>query len=82
MLLHCRLGVEVHIPVSNKQQLHQQSFKARGSYCLKWIWCQIQLLWPILKSLVAAVIWTDWLQVPQEAIAVVKSKPKRAQMLR
>lgn len=77
-----RLGVEVHIPVSNKQQLQQQSFKARGSYCLKWTWCQIQLLWPILKGLVATVIWTDWLQVPQEAFAVLKSKPKRAQMLR
>ncbi|DBA89188.1 TPA: hypothetical protein ACH3X1_016339 [Trebouxia sp. C0004] len=77
-----RLGVEVHIPVSNKQQLQQQSFKAKGSYCLKWIWCQIQLLWPIMNGLVAAVIWLDWLQVPQEAIAVLKSKPKRAQMLR
>ncbi len=77
-----RLGVEVHIPVSSKQQLQQQSIKARGSYCLKWIWCQVQLLWPILKGLAAAVIWTDWLQVPQEAIAVLKSKSKLAQMLR
>ena len=77
-----RLGVEVHVPVDNNQQLQQQPLMARGSYYLLWIWCQIQLLWPILKGLVASVIWMDWLRVPQEAFAVLRSNSRRTQMLR
>lgn len=77
-----RLGVEVHVPVDNNQQLQQQLLKARGSYYFRWVWAQMQLLWPILKGLVASAIWTDWLHIPLEAFAVLKSRSKRAQMLR
>lgn len=77
-----RRGVEVHLAVDSHQQLQQQLLKARGHYHLRWLWCQAQLLWPIVKALVAYKIWSDWALIPGEAYTVLKSRANRAELLR
>ena len=68
--------------VDSHQQLQQQLMMARGHYHLRWVWCQLQLLWPVLKALVAYNIWRDWLRIPGEAFALLRSRAKQAELLR
>lgn len=68
--------------VDNNQQLQQQLLKARGYYHLRWLGCQLQLLGPVLTALVSYKLWRDWLRIPGETWAVLKSKTRRAQLLR
>ena len=68
--------------VDNHQQLQQQLLKARGYYHLQWLGCQLQLLGPVLTALVSYKLWRDWLRIPGETWAVLKSKTRRAQLLR
>ena len=77
-----RQGVEVHVAVDNSQQLQQQLLKARGYYHLRWLACQLQLLGPVLTALVSYKLWRDWLRIPGETWAVLKSKTRRANLLR
>ena len=74
--------MEVHVAVDSDQQLHQQLLKARGYYRLRWLGCQLQLLWPVLTALVSYKIWGDWLRIPGEAYTVFKSRTRRAVLLR
>ena len=68
--------------VDSRGQLQQQLLKARGYYHLRWLGCQLQLLGPVLTALVAYKIWGDWLRIPGEAWAVLKSRTRRAELLR
>lgn len=74
--------MEVHVAVDSHQQLQQQLLKARGYYHLRWLWCQLQLLWPCLKALLAYDILRDWCRIPGEAYVVLKSRTKQAEMFR
>ncbi|KAL3160682.1 hypothetical protein ABBQ32_010593 [Trebouxia sp. C0010 RCD-2024] len=77
-----RRGVEVHLAINSHQQVQHQLLKARGCYHLRWLGCQLQLLWPILKALVSYKIWSDWVRIPGEAWTVLKTRTTRAELLR
>ena len=77
-----RQGVEVRVAVDSHQQVHQQLLKARGYHRFRWLGCQLQLLWPILKALMSYKIWSDWARIPGEAWTVLKTRRTRAELLR